>query len=50
MTLIPQPPPARMPYSDSRRQDLRFELTLVDGNDGNAEFYPFDKTPTDMIV
>ena len=50
MTLIPPPLPAGMKYS-IRADKTRFELTLVDGKrEGNAEFYPFDKTPTDMIV
>ena len=50
MTLIPRPLPAGAKYS-IRADAKRFELTLINGKrDGNAEFYPFDKTPTDMIV
>jgi thiol:disulfide interchange protein DsbD len=50
MTLIPQPLPAGMKYS-IRADKTRFELTLINGKrEGNAEFYPFDKTPTDLIV
>ena len=50
ITLIPQRLPAGMKYS-IRADKTRFELTLINGTrDGNAEFYPFDKTPTDVIV
>jgi thiol:disulfide interchange protein DsbD len=50
MTLIPQPLPPGMTFS-IRGDKTRFELKLIDGKrDGNAEFYPFDKTPTDIII
>ena len=50
MTLIPQPLPAGMTFS-IRGDKKQFELTLIDGKrEGDAEFYPFDKTPTDVIA
>jgi thiol:disulfide interchange protein DsbD len=50
MTLIPKPLPAGMKFS-VRGDAQRFELTLVDGKrEKDAEFYPFDKDPTDVIA
>ena len=50
MTLIPKPLPAGMRFS-ARGDQQQFELTLVDGNrEKDAEFYPFDKDPTDLIA
>jgi thiol:disulfide interchange protein len=49
MTLIPKPLPAGMRFS-VRGDAQRFELTLINGKrDTDAEFYPFDKDPTDLI-
>ena len=50
MNLIPKPLPAGMKFS-VRGDKQQFELTLVDGKkEKNAEFYPFDKDPTDVIA
>jgi thiol:disulfide interchange protein len=49
MTLIPKPLPAGMKFS-VKGDKQRYELTLVNGKrDTDAEFYPFDKDPTDLI-
>ena len=49
MTLIPKPLPAGMTFS-VRGDKQQFELTLIDGKrTTDAEFYPFDKDPTDLI-
>jgi thiol:disulfide interchange protein DsbD len=49
MTLIPKSLPAGMKFS-VRGDKQQFELTLVDGErEKDAEFYPFDKDPTDVI-
>ena len=50
MTLIPKPLPAGATFS-VEADKLRFRLTLVDGKrQKDAEFYPFDKDPTDLIA
>jgi thiol:disulfide interchange protein DsbD len=50
MTLIPKPLPAGMKFS-VRGDAQQFELTLIDGKrEKDAEFYPFDKDPTDVIA
>lgn len=50
MTLIPKPLPAGMKFS-VRGDKQQFELTLVGGKkEKDAEFYPFDKDPTDVIA
>jgi thiol:disulfide interchange protein len=50
MTLIPKPLPSGTSYS-IRADSQRFELTLIDGKrEKDAEFYPFDKDPTNIIV
>jgi thiol:disulfide interchange protein DsbD len=49
MTLIPKPLPVGMKFS-VRGDKQQYELTLVDGKrEKDAEFYPFDKDPTDLI-
>jgi len=49
MTLIPKPLPGGMKFS-VRGDKQQYELTLVNGKrDKDAEFYPFDKDPTDVI-
>jgi thiol:disulfide interchange protein len=50
MTLIPKPLPAGMKFS-VRGDKQQFELTLAGGKrEKDAEFYPFDKDPTDVIA
>ncbi len=50
MTLIPKPMPAGTKFS-VRGDKQQFELTLIDGKkEKDAEFYPFDKDPTDVIA
>jgi thiol:disulfide interchange protein len=50
MTLIPKPLPAGAKFSASA-DAKQFLLTLVDGKrEKDAEFYPYDKDPTDVIV
>jgi thiol:disulfide interchange protein DsbD len=50
MTLIPRPLPAGMKFS-VRGDAKQYELTLVDGKrEKDAEFYPFDKDPSDVIL
>ena len=50
MTLIPKPLPAGTKFS-VRGDKQQFELTLIDGKkEKDAEFYPFDKDPTDVIA
>jgi thiol:disulfide interchange protein len=50
MTLLPKPLPAGMKFA-VRGDAQGFELTLVDGKrEKDAEFYPFDKDPTDVIA
>ncbi len=50
MTLIPKPLPARAKFSVTA-DAKQFLLTLVDGtHETDAEFYPYDKDPTDIIV
>lgn len=50
MTLIPKPLPAGMKFS-VRGDKQQFELTLVGGKkEKDAEFYPFDKDPTDVVA
>jgi thiol:disulfide interchange protein len=50
MTLVPKPLPGGMTFS-ARGDAQQFELTLVDGKrEKDAEFYPFDKDPTDLIA
>ncbi len=49
MDQIPTPLPAGMKFS-IRGDKQQYELTLVNGKRvANAEFYPFDKDPTDLI-
>ncbi len=50
MTLIPGPLPAGAKFSVEGDAQL-FRLTLTDGKrETDAEFYPFDKDPTDVIA
>jgi thiol:disulfide interchange protein DsbD len=50
LTLIPKPLPFGATFS-VRGDKQQFELTLADGKrEKDAEFYPFDKTPTDLIA
>jgi thiol:disulfide interchange protein len=50
MNLIPRPLAAGMKFV-VRADTKQFELTLVDGTrNKDAEFYPFDKDPTDVIA
>jgi thiol:disulfide interchange protein DsbD len=50
MTLIPKPLPAGMSFS-VKGDAQQFELTLTDGKrETDAEFYPYDKDPTDVIA
>ena len=50
MTLIPKPLPPGAKFS-VRGDKQQFELTLADGKrEKDAEFYPFDKDPTDLIA
>ncbi|HEY4380014.1 MAG TPA: thioredoxin family protein [Acidobacteriaceae bacterium] len=50
LTLLPKALPAGATIS-VRGDKQRFELALVDGKrEKDAEFYPLDKTPTDLIV
>jgi DsbC/DsbD-like thiol-disulfide interchange protein len=49
-TLIPKPLPVGMKFS-VRGDKQQYELTLINGKrDKDAEFYPFDKDPTDLIA
>ena len=50
ITLIPKPLPAGDKFSVAA-DGQQFRLTLVDGKrEGDGEFYPYDKDPTDLIV
>jgi thiol:disulfide interchange protein len=50
MTLLPRPLPSGATFS-VRGDKQQYELTLADGKrEKDAEFYPFDKTPTDLIA
>ncbi|HEX9200753.1 MAG TPA: protein-disulfide reductase DsbD domain-containing protein, partial [Acidobacteriaceae bacterium] len=50
MTLIPKPLPAGMKFSVEGDKQ-QFALTLIGGKrEKDAEFYPFDKDPTDLIA
>jgi thiol:disulfide interchange protein DsbD len=49
LTLLPKPLPAGASFS-VRADSAQFELTLIDGTSlTTAEFYPYDKDPTDII-
>jgi thiol:disulfide interchange protein/DsbC/DsbD-like thiol-disulfide interchange protein len=50
LTLLPKPLPAGASFS-VRADSRQFELTLIDGERrATAEFYPYDKDPTDVIA